>query len=440
MTSLAVVVVCAAAPRERLFDENWRFHRGDAPSSTCNPTVDFPADLKDTRCMGLSRVTAADASAEACAQACCDAGTSCVTWQWCGNITAGTDCGSLNRGKPSCWIGAQNDCHIGKGWTSRGRLPTPGPSACASPFCQGSFDDSSWRTVHVPHDWSIEALPSRAHDSTIGVPQAVSGRDGTWKFNWADDAAFAASDYDDTSWASVSVPADWRTYPGGGGANGSYAVGWFRRVVSLDATQQAAAARGELFLALGTVVDGYQLYLDGQPVGSSDSVATAPSGAPHGGLTDGMDRANRSHVAATTGVSCEAALAYRRAAFASSPGARVSVALRVTSSRGASRAGGLYDTSAPDGRVGAYDAATSDGQKQTGYAVGGVGWYRKAFDVMHDLAGADASTAAAILSGGVRVILTFDGVYMLSTMWLNGHGLGTHPYGCGSATRLQPSR
>ncbi len=52
----------------------------------------------------------------------------------------------------------------------------------------------------------------------------------------------------------------------------------------------------------------------------------------------------------------------------------------------------------------------------TGFSVGGTGWYRKRF----------------VTGGGWRnklISINFDGVYMNSDVWLNGHHLGNHPYG-----------
>lgn len=48
-----------------------------------------------------------------------------------------------------------------------------------------------------------------------------------------------------------------------------------------------------------------------------------------------------------------------------------------------------------------------------------MGWYRKTFSVP----GYDASKLYSI---------EFDGVYMNSTVWINGHELGTWPYGYSS--------
>ena len=52
----------------------------------------------------------------------------------------------------------------------------------------------------------------------------------------------------------------------------------------------------------------------------------------------------------------------------------------------------------------------------TGYFVGGIGWYRKTFHVPAGLA-------------GKRFHLQFGGVSMNADIWLNGQPLGNHPYG-----------
>jgi len=53
---------------------------------------------------------------------------------------------------------------------------------------------------------------------------------------------------------------------------------------------------------------------------------------------------------------------------------------------------------------------------QTGFLPAGIGWYRKTFDC-------DKNWSGKI------VRIHFDGVYMNSTVWINGHLLGTQPYG-----------
>jgi beta-galactosidase len=51
-----------------------------------------------------------------------------------------------------------------------------------------------------------------------------------------------------------------------------------------------------------------------------------------------------------------------------------------------------------------------------GYLTTGVGWYRKTFQLPRNHAGR-------------RILLQFDGVYQNSDVWINGHHLGTRPYG-----------
>ena len=54
-----------------------------------------------------------------------------------------------------------------------------------------------------------------------------------------------------------------------------------------------------------------------------------------------------------------------------------------------------------------------------GYLPTGVGWYRKHFTVPES-------------QRGKNVAIEFDGVYMNSDVWLNGHHLGNYPYGYSS--------
>ncbi len=55
-------------------------------------------------------------------------------------------------------------------------------------------------------------------------------------------------------------------------------------------------------------------------------------------------------------------------------------------------------------------------QVNGGFTTGGTGWYRKYFDV-------------PAASKGKKITITFDGVYMNASIWLNGKLLGGNPYG-----------
>ena len=59
---------------------------------------------------------------------------------------------------------------------------------------------------------------------------------------------------------------------------------------------------------------------------------------------------------------------------------------------------------------------STSGEAESGYLPGGTGWYRKNFTV-------DSSAE------GKRIRIDFGGVYMNSTIWVNGHEVGSHPYG-----------
>jgi hypothetical protein len=65
---------------------------------------------------------------------------------------------------------------------------------------------------------------------------------------------------------------------------------------------------------------------------------------------------------------------------------------------------------------GPYSAANASG---TGYLPGGIGWYRKTFQL-------PASAR------GRKIYIDFDGVYRDSDVWINGHLLGHRPYGYSS--------
>ncbi|MBR5566227.1 MAG: beta-N-acetylglucosaminidase domain-containing protein [Roseburia sp.] len=59
---------------------------------------------------------------------------------------------------------------------------------------------------------------------------------------------------------------------------------------------------------------------------------------------------------------------------------------------------------------------TAAGEAESAYLLGGTGWYRKYFTLTE-----------ALKDKEIRI--DFGGVYMNSTVWINGTKLGTHPYG-----------
>jgi beta-galactosidase len=65
-----------------------------------------------------------------------------------------------------------------------------------------------------------------------------------------------------------------------------------------------------------------------------------------------------------------------------------------------------------DSIIGPFDKGAIGGA-HTGFTVGGTGWYRKKFETEQ----------------GKIVSINFDGIYMNSDVWINGHHLGNRPHG-----------
>lgn len=245
------------------FDAAWRFQRGASPSSP--GACSFPVDLGELQCFGLRMFIASNATAAICAAACCGAGPECTTWQLC---PRGAACSSGAVPAGSCWAGVWNDhpcnnTHLG--WVSRGRNTTgAGNATCTQRFCMRDYDDTAWRVLDVPHDWSVEDLPARAADVETPV---LALRNGSWLFRQGDSSAYSAPTFNDSDWQQVSVPHDWRLPPT------SYeqpnARAWYRRHFKATRTQQDAAVRGMLRLALGSVASQDTTYINGVQVGST---------------------------------------------------------------------------------------------------------------------------------------------------------------------------
>jgi beta-galactosidase len=82
---------------------------------------------------------------------------------------------------------------------------------------------------------------------------------------------------------------------------------------------------------------------------------------------------------------------------------------------GRGRGGGRRGAPLPTAPEGPFDPR-SPGGNSNGYLNGGLGWYRKTFTLPES-------------ARGRRVFVEFEGVYMNSEVWVNGHSVGTRPYG-----------
>ena len=239
------------------------------------------------------------------------------------------------------------------------------------------FDDSHWRLLDVPHDWSIEDLPA----SQIAVPElpVVAGQ---WRFQKGDDATWKAPAFDDGNWQAVTLPDTWQHHSNYTGDND---YGWFRRRVDIP-----AECKGNDFdLLLGCVDDVDETFLNGQRIGGMGSFPPDYHSA--------WDVQRRYRVPAT---------------LARGDGSDV-LAVRVFNGSGN---GGIYAAGIKSVRVGPFAPAESQGGASTGHVVAGTGWYRKHFTLVP-------------ADNGKLVAVRFDGVYMNADFWINGRPLGNHPYG-----------
>eukprot|EP01050_Picozoa_sp_SAG11_P006101 SAG11_NODE_460_length_9258_cov_3.010698_2_plen_805_part_00 len=412
-----------------LLDQGWKFFRGNAPEDagrfpSCPPSA-FPKTIG--RCKGLKH-SSNGATTDSCRAACC-ADSSCLTWQLGGPAT------DMNG---QCWIGATTNCAAtNEGWTTGARVKppsTPPPPAPPPSFARADFDDSGWRTVEVPHDWSSEDLPDRSED--FDTP-AITIRNGTWKFHQGDDSSWSAAGFDDSNWTAVTVPFDWRGPPT---LIEGHATGWFRRHFTLSAKALSAykLASSPLRLAVGETACSSMIYVNGGKVSggtggrtqgclefqvpeldltnlaAGDNVVavrvTSPGGkAPHGmpgGLCDAGALAKHG-VSVATGSDWEPPSPFDPAVSTDPPAPPrlcSATALRLVVCGSSLTASVLQRTSLG---------------RSNGFSVNGVGWYRLTFN--------HSRSHHIVINEQTKI--AFDGVYMNADFWINGFHLGNHPYG-----------
>jgi len=236
-----------------------------------------------------------------------------------------------------------------------------------------TFNDAAWRRVQLPHDWSIEDLPPTGAQLTLTS-------DG-WRFHAGDDASWKNPAFDDSAWTAFAAPITDGELPPF--LPNSY--GWYRRKFSVPANLRGK----DVELVLGKVDDVDETFVNGVRVGAA--------GSPVPDYRSAYDELRRYPVPAK---------------LLEGDGNDV-VAIRVYNGAGS---GGLYAPAlTASTRSGPFDSAAPGGASQ-GFTVGGVGWYRRGFTLPRS-------------QRGRTLRVTFDGVYMNSTVWFNGQQLGVHPYG-----------
>ena len=149
----------------RTFDrfDSFKFLLGDprAPPQCTDYNTTF-TPLNGLQCLGFSEIPANGAAA--CAAACC-VQPWCAVWTYndrAGCWTSSSQCSNFLN--DSSWSGG-----------SRTSPVTPGVTCNAGDPCAVDYDDSTWRTLTVPHDFGVEAAFDKNIDSGLGaLPKNVS--------------------------------------------------------------------------------------------------------------------------------------------------------------------------------------------------------------------------------------------------------------------------
>lgn len=239
------------------------------------------------------------------------------------------------------------------------------------------FDDSKWRTVDLPHDWSIEDL-----DPLPDPGPMLAVTKGTWRFAKGDDLTWKAPGFDDSKWQEVRLPAAWEEHSQ---YKDDKSYGWYRRKFEVPAGMKGKA----FLLAVGWIKDADQTFVNGVMVGSTGAFP------PEFRRADTEDRYYQIPPELVTGDGSDM------------------VAVRVYRHDG--YGGGIFREQMPHTRSGPFDTKAPNGPS-VGFTLNGTAWYRKHFT----LPGAQSNE---------QVRIQFDGIYMNANVWLNGQLLGNHPYG-----------
>lgn len=255
------------------------------------------------------------------------------------------------------------------------------------------FDDSKWRKLRLPHDWSIEDLPD---SDDVEIP-CLSPVQGKWKLNFGDDPSWKDAGFVDIFWKDVDLPSVFSEYS----VSQENIYAWLRRSIAVP-----DECRGrDIVLDMGVIADCDETYVNGELVGKTG------------------DFPNKEF--------CHYALPnsprfYKIPAKLTST-KNMTIAVRIFAKNAK---GGIHSLNIPSEtplmRTGPFDFFKSEGGKHTGHFVGGIGWYRKSFTISGN-------------ENDKIVSIVFDGIYMDSDVWLNGRHIGTHHYGYTSfALNLTP--
>jgi len=244
-----------------------------------------------------------------------------------------------------------------------------------------SLDDSHWRLLDLPHDWSIEGhFPSNTKKKDTPEFHVVKGE---WKFSKGDNLLWKDPDIDEGSWQIVKLPSTWEKHSNYTPDN---VYGWYRRELTIPAELKGK----DIFINLGKIDDADETYFNGVKVGGMGSFPPNYTTA-----WDILRYYKVPHEIIRYGV-------------------KNSIAVRVFDGI---MGGGIYNEG--EKIIEGPFESTCPGGSGAGYINAGTGWYRKEFKLPEDIQ-------------DKRVFIEFDGVYMNSDVWINGVHLGNRPYGYSS--------
>ena len=120
------------------------------------------------------------------------------------------------------------------------------------------LDDSSWRKLDVPHDWSIEEAPQ----AEVPHLPALSIVEGKWHFHRGDDPNWKNPDLKLDGWELVQLPAWWNDHSNYNDVN---CYGWYRRTIEIPKEYRGKT----VMLNLGRIDDCDVTYFNGQRIGAT---------------------------------------------------------------------------------------------------------------------------------------------------------------------------
>jgi beta-galactosidase len=256
-------------------------------------------------------------------------------------------------------------------------------------FCAGEcsgaekpgYNDSSWLSVNVPHDWSIEGR-SLSETDVLDAPE-IPIVNGEWKFSKGDSLIWKEQKFNDSSWQLVKLPSNWERHSNYTDDN---VYGWYRHELTIPAELQGK----DIYINAGKIDDVDETYFNGVKVG-------------------GLGSFPPNYVTAW-----DIFRHYKVPHDIIHYGKKNTISIKVFDGVGG---GGIYDSG--EKLIEGPFESTCPGGSGAGYINAGIGWYRKAFTLSKNYEGR-------------RVFIEFDGVYMNSEVWINGVHLGNRPYGYSS--------